>query len=256
MKELTLKNLKKSNACDEIIEYYKKYLAKLKKSEDRILYCIKDNFEVLWLIWNGFITKRHEKMILDTGDAKSIYLFVRNVRNADKNKCLEAIINIGDAEYIYYFLKDVPGADINKCQDAIIASGDVEVIYWLITDIKGADIDKCQDAIKNYQHIDTSIHKSNNKDIKENISKVLKDRSTDYGDFKTHSSLVIQIMNILQEHQRYSSLPNPHKEAIHMIIHKIARCVNGNFNLKDNFTDIAGYALLVEKFIQEGKKND
>jgi hypothetical protein len=41
------------------------------------------------------------------------------------------------------------------------------------------------------------------------------------------------------------------REALEMILHKIARILNGDPNFKDSWTDIIGYARLVERELSE-----
>ena len=40
-------------------------------------------------------------------------------------------------------------------------------------------------------------------------------------------------------------MPTVHREALEMIVHKIARIVNGDPNYIDNWIDICGYSKLV-----------
>lgn len=46
---------------------------------------------------------------------------------------------------------------------------------------------------------------------------------------------------------KWPILPPDMKEALEMIQHKVARILNGNPEVKDHWTDIIGYATLVEK---------
>ena len=48
-----------------------------------------------------------------------------------------------------------------------------------------------------------------------------------------------------------SDLSPMHREAMHMIFHKIARMCSGDSYYADNPHDIAGYATLLEEYINE-----
>ncbi len=137
MKELTLENLERSNACYTGIEYFKDNLADLKNSNEKILFCIERKYEVHWLIENNFIDKSHEKAILETGDAEVIYLFAKYVKGADINKCLNAILKSGNAYRIYRCVRDVQGADIKRCKEAILKTGNTDYINLFERDVEG-----------------------------------------------------------------------------------------------------------------------
>jgi len=50
-----------------------------------------------------------------------------------------------------------------------------------------------------------------------------------------------------RQHRGWNDMSGDQQEAIDMILHKIARIVNGNPNYKDSWTDIIGYATLIER---------
>lgn len=101
------------------------------------------------------------------------------------------------------------------------------------------------------------------------MKEILEQRGSNYGDFNTQANLA-QALNIIFT-QHYMSthkkdgkvtpeLPPVMAEAIHMILHKIARIGNGNPYHMDSWVDIAGYAQLVvyalEKAAQETTTNN
>jgi hypothetical protein len=80
-----------------------------------------------------------------------------------------------------------------------------------------------------------------------NIEDLLNDRAKDYGKFKDGAALMQSIKRLLAEHARVHDklFADDQWEAIEMIVHKMARIVNGNPDKVDNWVDIAGYATLV-----------
>lgn len=77
------------------------------------------------------------------------------------------------------------------------------------------------------------------------IDKVLKERGKNYGEFKDHAQISIDIKSIMESSRSWNLLSKPQKEALHMLAHKIARIVNGDPNYLDSWVDIIGYTQLV-----------
>lgn len=84
-----------------------------------------------------------------------------------------------------------------------------------------------------------------------NINETLKERGTRYGSFEDNAEITQLLMEVIEKGPSYNALSRPHKEAIHMIFHKIARCVCGDPDYPDNIHDIAGYAKLLEDLLIE-----
>lgn len=87
-------------------------------------------------------------------------------------------------------------------------------------------------------------------------SKILKDfdidatlieRGSRYGDFDTHAMITQGIKDVMHDQPSWKNLEDNKKEALEMIAHKIGRILNGDPNYKDSWTDIIGYARLIEK---------
>ncbi len=78
------------------------------------------------------------------------------------------------------------------------------------------------------------------------LEETLKERGSRYGSFEEHSRVAQDLKEGAQSSPNYSSLPLWSKEAIEMILHKIARIINGDPRYKDNWHDIQGYAKLAE----------
>jgi len=82
------------------------------------------------------------------------------------------------------------------------------------------------------------------------ISETLVERGNDYGSFENNARMIQAMMSIAVGGSR-DKLSPMHVEAFHMIFHKIARMCNGNQFHADSAHDIAGYAILLEEYINE-----
>lgn len=84
------------------------------------------------------------------------------------------------------------------------------------------------------------------------IEETLKERGSNYGSF-ADNAVTTQLLKIhFRSRPSWSAMDAYHKEALDMIVHKLARIVNGDPNYIDSWVDIAGYATLVAKEIQKG----
>ena len=81
----------------------------------------------------------------------------------------------------------------------------------------------------------------------EKIDSVLAERGNRYGSFADNAKAT----HIAYELFIHDDMPYEIKEATHMILHKLARSRYGDCMHADNFVDIAGYATLVAKWIEE-----
>lgn len=79
------------------------------------------------------------------------------------------------------------------------------------------------------------------------IDNVLEERKKTHGEFKNHAAIAQSLKSMMKIGSNWDSLPDDMKEALEMIQHKVARILNGNPEVKDHWTDIIGYATLVEK---------
>lgn len=92
------------------------------------------------------------------------------------------------------------------------------------------------------------------------IEETLKQREKQYGSFLFHAKISQDLKHIMAIQPNYAGLSAIKKEALEMIVHKIARIINGDSNLVDSWHDISGYAKLVEDHLsirggQHGKKS-
>lgn len=72
-------------------------------------------------------------------------------------------------------------------------------------------------------------------------------RGQNYGLFKNQADLSQKLKAVVRSHNGWSNLDADQKEALEMVLHKIARIVNGDPNYIDSWHDIAGYVTLVEE---------
>ena len=79
------------------------------------------------------------------------------------------------------------------------------------------------------------------------IDKTLEERGGRYGEFFQNAELAQDLKDVLRSAESWANLPYDICEALEMIQHKVARILNGDPNYIDSWTDIIGYARLVEK---------
>lgn len=77
------------------------------------------------------------------------------------------------------------------------------------------------------------------------ITKVLEERKLSYGAFKDHAKISQDLKSIMTNTVQWTSLDPDQKEALEMVMHKVARILNGNPNYADSWVDIAGYSQLI-----------
>ena len=84
------------------------------------------------------------------------------------------------------------------------------------------------------------------------IVATLNARAQEYGKFKDGANLMQSIKRLLADHaaKHGKTFVDDQWEALEMIVHKIARIVNGNPDKVDHWVDIAGYATLVADRLQ------
>lgn len=79
------------------------------------------------------------------------------------------------------------------------------------------------------------------------INETLKERGDRYGSFKEHARIAQNIKRAMRDSPNWESLPDDMKESLDMNANKTARILNGDPFYPDSWHDIAGYATLVEK---------
>ena len=78
------------------------------------------------------------------------------------------------------------------------------------------------------------------------IETVLAERGSRYGKFVGHAKITQELKEAMQRSPNWGRLAHDQKEALEMVVHKIGRILNGDPNYVDSWTDIVGYAKLVE----------
>lgn len=84
---------------------------------------------------------------------------------------------------------------------------------------------------------------------KDTTSQILEERQKTHGDFETHAVIAQRLKEIVRDND--GELSDQQREALDMIVHKVARILNGNPNHKDHWDDIAGYAVLASRSLEK-----
>ena len=83
------------------------------------------------------------------------------------------------------------------------------------------------------------------------LAAVLSERGSRYGSLMSNATISQGLKEILHNSTNWEAMPPDMKEALHMIVHKISRIVEGDFNYDDSWIDISGYStLIVERLHQ------
>lgn len=84
-------------------------------------------------------------------------------------------------------------------------------------------------------------------DTPQSVTDILDERGSRYGKFMHHAALSQDLKQVVRCALaiKCKQLAPDQQEAMDMILHKIARIVNGDPDYADSWVDIAGYAQLV-----------
>lgn len=85
------------------------------------------------------------------------------------------------------------------------------------------------------------------------INSTLEERGKRYGKFEDHARISQNLKAMMLE-GNWFDMESDQKEALEMIVHKIARILNGDPNYDDSWHDIAGYATLVAERLRGNAK--
>lgn len=88
------------------------------------------------------------------------------------------------------------------------------------------------------------------------IDGTLEDRAERYGSYVDQCSITQDLKTIMHCSNNWSVLASDMKESLDMIASKISRILNGDSLYIDSWHDIAGYARLIEKRLEEGAKTN
>lgn len=77
------------------------------------------------------------------------------------------------------------------------------------------------------------------------INEILANRGTRYGAFADHAQISMDLKRVIRASRSWANMTDYQKEGLDMILHKVARIVNGDPDYDDSWVDICGYAQLV-----------
>lgn len=83
------------------------------------------------------------------------------------------------------------------------------------------------------------------------VHAIIGERQSNYGDFYDFSILVQKLKDVVQKHPNWPKMSPHHKEGIEMILHKLARSINGNPDYLDSYVDVKGYAQCIINSIEK-----
>lgn len=83
------------------------------------------------------------------------------------------------------------------------------------------------------------------------LKDTIAEREETHGNFTTHATISQRLKRVIQVEKNYNTLSFAQREALDMILHKVARILNGNPNHPDHWHDIAGYATLIEESLND-----
>lgn len=77
---------------------------------------------------------------------------------------------------------------------------------------------------------------------------LLNERNTTHGPFTENARISQGIKNVMKTSVNWELMNDVHREALEYIAGKIGRILSGQWDFDDSYADIAGYALLPQKF--------
>jgi hypothetical protein len=77
------------------------------------------------------------------------------------------------------------------------------------------------------------------------VKALLDEREARYGEYEGMASIAQQMKTAMHMAPKWDFLAFDQKESLEMIVHKIARILNGDADYLDNWTDLSGYSQLV-----------
>ena len=87
------------------------------------------------------------------------------------------------------------------------------------------------------------------------LASVLSERGSRYGSLMSNATISQGLKEIIHSSTNWEAMPPDMREALDMIVHKISRIVEGDFDYDDSWIDISGYStLIVERLHQTLKQ--
>lgn len=100
-------------------------------------------------------------------------------------------------------------------------------------------------------------------DTPRSTANILVNRGKRYGSFEGHAAISQALQKVVadgftnrEDGKTIEDMTPSQREALFMVLHKVARIVNGDFNYDDSWRDIAGYATLVVDLLNKGGRSD
>lgn len=78
------------------------------------------------------------------------------------------------------------------------------------------------------------------------IDNTLQERGDRYGSFAHHAKIAQDLQRVLHGEAGWAKLADDQRQALTVIMDKVARMLNGDPAYRDNWHDIVGYAKLVD----------
>lgn len=78
------------------------------------------------------------------------------------------------------------------------------------------------------------------------IDSTLQERGDRYGSFEHHAKIAQDLQRVLHAEAGWAKLADDQRQALTVIMDKVARMLNGDPAYRDNWHDIVGYAKLVD----------
>ncbi len=78
------------------------------------------------------------------------------------------------------------------------------------------------------------------------VSDTIAERGKRHGDFTDHARISQSLQATMRAEPGWAAMSADKREALILIVHKIARILNGDPEYADNWHDIGGYAKLAE----------
>jgi hypothetical protein len=85
------------------------------------------------------------------------------------------------------------------------------------------------------------------------LDNLLAEREKTHGDFRDHAYISQFLKENMRRMAAWHNLSECQRESLEMIAHKIARIISGNPSFKDHWDDIAGYATLISKQLDDAR---
>ena len=78
---------------------------------------------------------------------------------------------------------------------------------------------------------------------------IIDERQKTHGDFYRVAGTAQELKDVLRRGKNWKTLDDTQRETLEMIATKIARILSGNPHEVDHWRDIAGYAMLIERWL-------